>query len=126
MIFPSRSVMTQAMRSSDSTPLPIPRTTQPPVTTTWSPTGCVPGVAAALDERAREREELDVGVVQLEQRFDVAPPDRLEGELHDLHVLLRHCLAVSRRAQTRATRGAPLEGRSAAADGEERLMAQTD
>src|SRR6186997_402896 len=32
----------------------------------------VAGVAAALDERAREWEKLDVGVVDLEQRVDVA------------------------------------------------------
>jgi hypothetical protein len=50
----------------------------------------VAGIAAALDERAREGHELDVGVVQREQAFDVALPDRFEGELDDFNVLLRH------------------------------------
>ena len=50
----------------------------------------VAGVAAALDERPRERQKLDIGVVQLEQRCDVAPSDRIEGELDDLHVFLGH------------------------------------
>jgi hypothetical protein len=56
----------------------------------------VPRIAAAFDVRARERQELDVGVVQLEQRVQITPSDRLEGELHDLHIALRHSRAVSR------------------------------
>src|SRR5215216_6790780 len=57
----------------------------------------VAGVPAALDERAREWQKLDVAVVQLEQRFDVAPSDCIEGELDDLHVLLGHRRPVVKR-----------------------------
>jgi hypothetical protein len=38
VILPSRTVITHASGASVTAPLPLPRTAQPPMTTTWSPT----------------------------------------------------------------------------------------
>src|SRR4029450_725827 len=43
-------------------------------------------VAAALHARPGERQELDVRVVEREQRVEIAPPDRVEGAADDLDV----------------------------------------
>lgn len=100
------------MGLSDSAPLPRPRTAHPPRTSTCAPTvphvvgarvqflpdlgdlfevltdAGVPDVAAALDASAGERQVLDLGVVELQQRIDIPSPDGLEGQADYLDVLL--------------------------------------
>jgi hypothetical protein len=50
----------------------------------------VAGVAAGLDLRPRERQELDVGVVQRQQLVDVPSADRREAPADEFDVV-RHC-----------------------------------
>ena len=65
---------------------------------------CVAGVAAALNLRPGQGKELDIGVIQLQQPFEIASCNRGEARIYDFYVLLRHRPRSISRVTTDAAR----------------------